>query len=138
MTDNIQQAEEKGLELLCSSEDCVVHTDAGLLERVIENFVTNAIRYTERGRVCIRCHCNGNAARIAVTDTGRGIPAEDLDRVFEEYFQLDNHARDKHKGLGLGLSIVKHLVSLLGGDLEIDSTVDVGTTVRVTLPSLDS
>ena len=134
VTDNIQQAEEKGLQLVCSSADCVVHTDPGLLERVIENFVTNAIRYTERGRVSMDCHCGGEVARIAVSDTGVGIAKDDLDRVFEEYYQLDNPVRDKNKGLGLGLSIVKHIATLLDHPLSVTSTRGEGSTFAVEVP----
>ena len=134
VTDNIQQAEKKGLHLICTSADCVVHTDPGLLERVIENFVTNAIRYTERGRVSIDCQCSGDTARIAVTDTGIGIAKHDLDKVFEEYYQLDNPVRDKRKGLGLGLSIVKHIALLLDHPLDVTSVPGEGSTFAVEVP----
>ena len=134
VTDNIQQAEGKGLQLECTSADCVVHSDAGLLERVIENFVTNAIRYTDQGRVRIDCQCGDGVARIAVTDTGVGIAKDDLDKVFEEYYQLDNLVRDRRKGLGLGLSIVKHIARLLDHPLEVTSVPGEGSTFAVQVP----
>jgi PAS domain S-box-containing protein len=134
VTDNVQQAEEKGLGLECAATDCVVRSDPGLLERVIENFVTNAIRYTEEGRVTITCEPFGERARITVSDTGVGIPEEALKRVFDEYYQLDNPVRDRRKGLGLGLAIVRHIARLLGLELHVDSKVGEGSRFGVDVP----
>jgi PAS domain S-box-containing protein len=132
--DNIQQAERKGLELTCSSATCVVHSDAALLERIVDNFVTNAIRYTDRGRVSVECKCRGATARIEVSDTGVGMPEEALDRIFEEYYQLDNPVRNRQKGLGLGLSIVRHIARLLDHRLDVSSTPGIGSTFAVEVP----
>lgn len=129
--DNIQQAREKGLELKYTSANCIVRSDPALLERIVENFVTNAIRYTEKGQVTIGCECRGDVARIEVTDTGVGMPPEALDRIFEEYYQLDNPVRDRRKGLGLGLSIVKHVARLLDHRLDVSSTPGEGSVFSV-------
>ncbi len=134
VTDNVQQAEEKGLQLECTTEDCIVHTDSALLERVIENFVTNAIRYTEKGRIRIDCRSNNGVALIAVSDTGIGIPTHEQGKVFEEYYQLDNPVHDRRKGLGLGLSIVKHIALLLDHRLEVASVPGRGSTFIVEVP----
>jgi two-component system CheB/CheR fusion protein len=134
VNDNVQQAEGKGLELKCTSAGCVVRSDAALLERIIENFVTNAIRYTEHGRVTVECKCRGNVARIEVSDTGVGMPPESLDKIFEEYYQLDNPVRDRRKGLGLGLSIVRHIARLLDHRLDVASTPGKGSTFAVQVP----
>jgi PAS domain S-box-containing protein len=134
VTDNIQQAEAKGLQFSCTSNNCVVHSDPGLLERVIENFVTNAIRYTDRGQVRIDCTYNGSVARIAVRDSGVGIAEDELERVFEEYYQLANPVRDRRKGLGLGLSIVKHIARLLDHPLDVTSVPGEGSTFAVDVP----
>jgi PAS domain S-box-containing protein len=134
VTGSIQQAREKGLELLCTGSDCVVHSDSGLLERVLENFVTNAIRYTEQGRVTIDCRCDANSARISVADTGMGIPEDDLSRIFEEYYQLDNPTRNQRKGLGLGLSIVRHIARLLDHPVNVSSTPGKGSTFSIDVP----
>ncbi len=134
VTDNCQQAEEKGLRFECTTEDWVVHSDPALLERVIENFVTNAIRYTDRGRVKIECQRAGDIAKIAISDTGVGITEEELDKVFEEYHQLDNPVRDRRKGLGLGLAIVKHIARLLEHPLEVSSVPGEGSTFAVHVP----
>ncbi len=134
VTANVQQAEEKGLRLECIGDDCIVHSDPVLLERVIENFVTNAIRYTEQGVVQIACRCGDGSARIAVSDTGIGIAKDEMDRVFEEYYQLDNPVRDRRKGLGLGLSIVKHIAGLLEHPLKVCSVPGEGSTFSVDVP----
>ncbi len=134
VTDNIQQAEEKGLRLDCSGDDCVVYSDPALLERVIENFVTNAIRYTESGRVAINCQRHNNVVRIAVSDTGVGIARDDLDKVFEEYYQLENPVRDRRKGLGLGLAIVRHIARLLDHPVVVTSTLGEGSVFAVDVP----
>jgi two-component system, sensor histidine kinase len=131
VTDNVQQAEEKGLRLEWQSTGCVVHSDPGLLERVIENLVTNAIRYTDQGAVSITCQPVNGRARISVTDTGIGIPEEALEQIFEEYYQLGNPARDQRKGLGLGLSIVRHIARLLDLELSVTSTVGKGSAFTV-------
>lgn len=131
VTDNVQQAEEKGLRLEWRSTGCVVHSDPGLLERVIENLVTNAIRYTDQGTVTLTCEAVNGRARVSVADTGIGIPEEALEQIFEEYYQLGNPGRDRRKGLGLGLSIVKHIARLLELELNVTSAVGQGSTFTV-------
>jgi two-component system, sensor histidine kinase len=131
VTDNVQQAEEKGLRLEWRPTGCVVHSDSGLLERVIENLVTNAIRYTDQGAISIACEPVKGHVRISVSDTGIGIPEEALEQIFEDYYQLDNTGRDRSKGLGLGLSIVRHIARLLDLELNVTSTVGQGSTFTV-------
>ncbi|MBR9911987.1 MAG: PAS domain S-box protein [Gammaproteobacteria bacterium] len=134
VTNNIQQAEKKGLQLDYTREDCVLHSDPALLERVIDNLLINAIRYTERGRVSVDCQCSHGIARITVTDTGIGITSDALEKIFEEYYQLDNPARDRRKGLGLGLSIVKHIARLLDHPFDVHSIPGQGSTFSVSVP----
>ncbi|MGI9287749.1 MAG: PAS domain-containing hybrid sensor histidine kinase/response regulator [Pseudomonadales bacterium] len=134
VTDNMQQAKEKGLQLNYTGDTCVVHSDPGLLERVLENFVTNAIRYTEHGCVTIDCQLGADVLRIAVSDTGIGIAQDDLETIFEEYYQLDNPVRDRSKGLGLGLAIVKHIALLLDHPLDVVSVPGEGSTFAVDVP----
>jgi PAS domain S-box-containing protein len=134
VTNNVQQAEKKGLKLECKSVDFVVHTDPSLLERLIENFVTNSIRYTEQGHVRISCVLDEHSVRVAVSDTGIGIPEDQIESVFEEYYQLDNQVRDRRKGLGLGLSIVKHISRILDHPLDVSSIPGEGSTFAVKVP----
>ncbi len=134
VSDNIQLAEEKGLRLECVADDLDVHTDPVLLQRVIDNFVSNAIRYTERGGITIACRQHEDIAQISVADTGVGIAASDLENVFEEYYQLDNSVRDRRKGLGLGLAIVKYIARLLDHPLSVTSTPGRGSVFTVSVP----
>ena len=128
------QAEEKGLSLHIEASPLFVKSDLILLQRIVENFVTNAVRYTEAGEIRVVCQRDAENVRIDVTDTGMGIPEEALATVFEEYFQLDNQHRDRRKGLGLGLSIVKHIARLLDHHLDVRSVVGEGSVFSVSLP----
>lgn len=137
-------ARAKGLELRLpwcdqagegQAEAChaVVYSDPFLLERMLRNLVSNAIRYTDRGRVEVRCTCRDNTIEIAVRDTGIGIRPEVLPHIFEEYYQVDNPHRDRRKGLGLGLAIVRRVEELLGYQVQVESTPGQGSTFRFTL-----
>lgn len=134
VADNENHAGEKGLVLHCFSSPIVVHSDPALLQRIVENFVGNAIRYTDTGTIEVRSVVHGNHARIEVRDSGVGIPAEALETIFEEYIQLDNPVRDRRKGLGLGLSIVRHIARLLEHRLEVTSVPGEGSTFSVEVP----
>lgn len=135
---NVHYAEKKGLTLKTIGDECNVHTDPVLLARVIENFVSNAIHYTDRGQVTIDCRCQEGAARISVSDTGTGIPRESLDKIFDEYYQLDNPSRARRKGLGLGLAIVKQIARLLDHSIDVSSVPGEGSTFSVEVPLGDS
>lgn len=128
-------AEEKGLELICEGEPHLVRSDPALLLRILENLVGNALRYTAKGKVQLACRRSGSLLDITVSDTGVGIPADKLDAVFEEYFQLDNKAREKTKGLGFGLSIVRRIANLLDHPISVASELGIGSqfTISVTL-----
>lgn len=128
------QAEAKGLQLLVDDCEDVVRTDQSLLEQIIQNLIANAIRYTKKGLVQLRCHhFNGNV-RIDVLDTGIGIPVDELDTIFEEFYQLNCEPGQKREGLGLGLSIVQRLAGLLDLPLQVISTPGEGTCFSVTVP----
>ncbi|WP_188260018.1 PAS domain S-box protein [Azospirillum tabaci] len=109
-------------------------TDGGLLERVLRNLLTNAIRYTRQGRVLFGARRRGGALRFEVWDTGIGIPENQLDRIFQDFYQIGNAARDRREGLGMGLSIARRLVHMLGGTIEVTSTAGKGSCFAVTLP----
>ncbi|MCO5763731.1 MAG: hybrid sensor histidine kinase/response regulator [Chromatiaceae bacterium] len=115
-------AAEKGLELRIPTSRLGIFTDPALLERILANLIANAIRYTERGKVLLVLRrIQKDWVRIEVHDTGRGIPEHFRERIFEEYFQLENPERDRGKGLGLGLAIVKRLSQLLGSPVQVQS-----------------
>ena len=90
--------------------------------------------YAAGGRISVRWHADGGHACLEVEDSGIGIPERDLPRVFERFYRVDKARSRELGGTGLGLAIVKHLVAAHGGRLDIDSEVERGTTVRVTLP----
>jgi CheY-like chemotaxis protein len=101
---------------------------------VIDNFVTNAIRYTDQGSVTVWCEAHGQKALIGVSDTGIGIAAEALDHIFDDYVQLNNPERDRRKGLGLGLAIARRMAELLGSRIDVRSTVGAGSTFTIEAP----
>ncbi len=108
--------------------DVVVYSDPFLLERMLRNLVSNAIRYTDKGHVRVCCECVPNRVSIAVQDTGIGIRPEVLPQIFEEYYQADNPHRDRRKGLGLGLAIVRRVEELLGYKVKVESEPGRGST----------
>jgi PAS domain S-box-containing protein len=125
-------AAAKGLELRVGATcDTVVRSDPNLLGRMVRNLVENAIRYTEFGYVRLTCHVVNGHARIAVHDTGIGIPPAHLERVFDEFHQLGNPERDRSQGLGLGLSIVQRLSRLLGHPVTVESEPGQGSVFSI-------
>ncbi|MCU0896179.1 MAG: hybrid sensor histidine kinase/response regulator [Burkholderiales bacterium] len=130
------KAQEKGLVYQTDVEPVWVRTDPILLERILRNLLENAIRYTPAGRVSLHGHRSGRDAVVSVTDTGIGIPRNEQGRVFDEFYQLQNPGRDRTKGLGLGLSIVKRLAGLLGYRVELSSGAGQGSVFAVTLPDV--
>lgn len=108
-----------------------VITDPQLLEQMLRNLLSNALKYTRRGRVLLGCRRRAGGLSIEVWDTGIGIPARDIQAIFDEYHQLDNTARERVKGLGLGLSIVQRLAGLLGHRLRVRSTPGRGSVFGV-------
>jgi signal transduction histidine kinase len=126
-------AREKGLEWRCSSSDATVKSDPVLLEMLLRNLISNAVRYTEHGHVALSVVSGGEHARIEVTDTGIGIPQEKQREVFAEFHQLHNPERDGKKGLGLGLAIVDRLARLLEHQVDVRSRPGEGSCFSVTL-----
>lgn len=111
-----------------------VTTDPIKVTRIVNNLLSNAVRYTPNGEVCLRGDLARGTLRVSVRDTGIGIPADDLPRVFEHYYRAPTAQQIEPLGSGLGLSIVKHFSDLLGGTAQIESTLGVGTTCTVVLP----
>ncbi|UEM24382.1 PAS domain-containing protein (plasmid) [Skermanella mucosa] len=111
-----------------------VRTDMTLLGRVLRNLVENAVRYTRSGHIRIACRRIEDRLRVAVEDTGIGIPPGQLEQIFEEFHQVDNQARDRSQGLGLGLAIVRRIADLLGHRVETRSRPGEGSTFSVELP----
>ena len=130
--DHTQDADRKGVRLVLCPTSAVVESDPMLVERILRNIVSNAVRYTDKGRVLVGSR-RGARVRVEIWDTGRGIPAEHQDNVFQEFFQLGNPERDRTKGLGLGLAIVRRLTALIDAPLSLRSTPGRGSVFRLNL-----
>lgn len=111
-----------------------VHSDMGLLKSVLSNLVANAIKFTDSGAIMISARARGGDVLFQVWDTGTGIPAEHLEHIFDEFYQLGNPQRDRTGGLGLGLAIVKRTLALLGGEINCLSRPGRGTVFAFRLP----
>ncbi len=111
-----------------------VYCDATRIRQVLLNLLSNAGRFMEKGDVCIRARCQADGFVVSITDTGPGIPAEDIPRLFQPFSQLDASLRRSQGGSGLGLSISKQFVEMHGGRMWLESEVGVGTTFYFSLP----
>jgi CheY-like chemotaxis protein len=131
-------AAEKQLKLRIRPCSAVLYSDPLLVERILVNLISNAIRYTDDGGVLVGCRRRGRMVRISVIDTGRGIPPDQQESVFQEFVQLHNPARDRSKGLGLGLAIVSRLGRLLGHRVELRSRPGRGSTFSIEIPTGDA
>jgi CheY-like chemotaxis protein len=129
------RAHAKGLRLRVHAGAMPALTDPTFMERVLRNLLENALRYTETGGILVGCRRRGAEIRIDVIDTGLGIPPEHQSAIFEEYFQVGNQARDHAKGLGLGLAIVRRLVGLIGGRIDVRSQLGRGSRFSVFVPA---
>ncbi len=111
-----------------------IRSDRRLLEQMIRNLIANALKYTHNGKVLVGCRCRQDNLRIEIWDTGIGIPESELKAIFEEYHQVDNAARQRSRGLGLGLSIVKSLGELLGHPISVRSLHGKGSVFSIEVP----
>ena len=124
-------AQAQGLTLRVVPCSLSVHSDTRLLEQIIRNLLSNALKYTKRGGVLLGCRRRHGVLSIEVWDSGVGIPEADQVAIFEEYHQLDNSARERSRGLGLGLSIVKRLSTLLHHPVRVVSRSGKGSMFAV-------
>lgn len=127
-------AQGKGLRVEFNHCSATVYSDPVLLERILRNLLSNAIRYTEQGRVLVNCKMVDAGMQIEICDSGIGIAPEHLAHIFEEYYQVNNKQRDRSKGLGLGLAIVERLARLLGYNLQVRSVPGEGSCFSFVLP----
>lgn len=128
----LSQARAKQLQLDILPSPEAVRTDPTLLREIVQNLLSNAIRYTDRGRVSVRAKRDGDSVVLEVSDTGRGIPEDQLDRIFEEFHQV-RHGNEETQGFGLGLSIVSRLTKLLEVSIGVSSRLGEGTAVTLKL-----
>jgi two-component system, sensor histidine kinase len=130
-------AEARGLALRFRAGGRIVYSDPQLLERVLANLVQNALRYTRKGGVLVAARRHPHGVALEVRDTGLGIPEDQREMIFREFYQIDNPERDRSRGLGMGLAIVQRLCRLLEHPLEVRSSVGRGSVFRVVVPAGD-
>jgi signal transduction histidine kinase/ActR/RegA family two-component response regulator len=130
--DEMPEVDRKGIALRLVPCSLTVQTDPVLLERVVRNLVSNAVRYTDKGRVVVGCR-RGVRLSIEVWDSGRGIPADQQDLIFQEFYQIGNPERDRARGLGLGLAIVRRLTRILHIPMRMHSRVDRGSVFKLSV-----
>lgn len=127
-------ARRRGIELRIEECDALVRSDPTLVGQILRNLVANAVKFTEQGRVSLRCVDGGAGVRLEVADTGIGIAQPELARVFDDFYQVQRSGGRKSEGFGLGLAIVKRLADLLGVKLSVESEPGRGTRFVVDLP----
>lgn len=130
-----QDAQQKKVALHLYTVPVLIRSDMLLLERLLRNLVTNAVRYTDKGSVSIQMRRQRNGLVVSVIDTGIGISPDDQDKIFRDYYQVSNKARRKSKGSGLGLAIVKRIAALLGIKITLKSQPGVGSTFSAHIPA---
>jgi PAS domain S-box-containing protein len=128
-------ATEKGLQLQIESSSDVAHSDPSLVEQVLRNLVSNAIKYTRQGVVRVRCLKEPQLIRIEIHDTGIGIPPDQIPYIFDEFYQVGVPTHSLREGYGLGLNIVQRIVRLLDLHLEVTSELGAGSVFALSLPA---
>jgi two-component system, sensor histidine kinase len=129
------RAQAKGLRFEAHGCEVAIVTDRTLLERILRNFVDNAVKYTERGTVGLACERRADAVVFSVRDTGPGIRPQEREAIFEEFYQAPDERPHRERGLGLGLAIVKRLSGALGYSIETESELGAGSTFRLLIPA---
>ena len=130
----VYQAQAQHLELRVRKCALRVHSDPRLLEQMVRNLLANAMKYTRTGRILLGCRRIGAKMRVEVWDSGIGIAEDQLHIIFDEFHQIDNAARERSKGLGLGLSIVQRLGALLDHDIGVRSKLGKGSVFSIEVP----
>ncbi len=130
------QAQAKGLQLIVEAEKAptTLYTDKNKLRQVLVNLLSNALKFTEQGCVTLSCRQQGEDAIFVVKDTGVGIDTEHLEGVFDAFRQVESSDTRVHQGTGLGLAICKEFLSLLGGEIKVESQVGQGSIFTICLP----
>ncbi|MDQ6827729.1 MAG: HAMP domain-containing histidine kinase [Gemmatimonadota bacterium] len=126
----------KGLRLVAHLPEtsCIVRTDLTKLRQIVLNLISNAIKFTNEGEVSVKMWSEPDEIVLEVNDSGIGIAPDAIDRIFEPFYQVEQSKSRRAAGTGLGLTVTRHLVRLLGGDITVTSTVGTGSTFVVRLP----
>jgi len=132
-----QQAEKKGIIIEQKLADVVINTDPVLLSRIVRNLLSNAIKHNAHCKVSLVMALDKDIVTVFIQDNGKGIAATELDNIFSEFYQLDNPERDRTKGLGLGLAIVRRLSLLLSIPVKVESEVNKGSKFSLLIPVIN-
>jgi len=127
-------AEAKGLSLRAEGDEVRLLTDGSKVRQILLNLLSNAVKVTDIGEILIRSRSDGEKVEVSVTDTGIGIAAENLERIFDPFWQVEQRSTRKVGGTGLGLSVSRTLARLVGGDVRVESELGKGSTFGLTLP----
>ncbi len=129
-------ATQRGIDLKVDIAEDIgeVSTDQRRLEQVILNLLSNAVKFTEQGHVSVSCRSQNDNYLLSFTDTGIGMPEEELKNLFQPFHQIDTGLARKREGTGLGLSICKKIIDLMGGSIRVDSKWGQGSTFVVSIP----
>lgn len=125
------------LELSAQGDDFKITADVSKLRQIFYNVLSNAIKFTDEGRIEVKVYCKGDICEVIVKDSGIGISKENLEKIFVEFVQVDNSYQRKYDGTGLGLALTKKLVEMHGGNIFIKSVLGEGTEVFFTIPIRD-
>jgi signal transduction histidine kinase len=127
-------AESKNLTIVREGGDAQLYTDPGKVRQILLNILSNAIKFTDSGKIVVTSKENRQTVSISIQDTGIGISHENLERIFDAFWQVEQRSTRKVGGTGLGLSVSRSLARLLGGEVTVESTLDKGSTFTLTLP----
>ena len=134
----IDLAESRGLKLHFVPSSLIIRTDPRILEQMLRNLISNALKYTEKGGILLGCRRHGKNVEMQVCDSGLGIPASELAAIFDEYHQVDNPARERSRGLGLGLSIVQRLGIITDHKVGVRSLHGKGSVFSIEAPIVET
>jgi len=130
-------ADEKGLSMICDCPEALpaIETDESQVSQIVLNLISNAVKFTTEGQVLVSVAEEASGLAIAVTDSGRGIPANELDRVFDDFYQVVPEGGLRSDGTGLGLAVSRRLANALGATIDVESELGVGSTFTLHLPA---
>lgn len=128
-------AESKGLKLRNQTADAGLLTDGGKVRQILLNLLSNAIKFSDDGEIVVRSRLDGDSVAVSIIDPGIGISPENVARIFDPFWQVEQRSTRRVGGTGLGLSVSRSLARLLGGDVSVESAVDRGSSFTLTLPT---
>jgi signal transduction histidine kinase len=127
-------AESKGLGLRAEGDDAQLFTDSRKVRQILLNLLSNAIKFSDGGEVVVRSRVEGKEVEVSIIDDGIGIAPENIERVFDPFWQVEQRSTRKVGGTGLGLSVSRSLARLIGGEIAVESNFGKGSTFTLTLP----